>query len=205
VALTATERQRLLDALTPRGGKLGRLTLLYRAATRLAGWCGLRYGEVLAAGEDQVDEARGCLLVNRQLIYVVEAGWQAGPPKHGSTRLTVLPPCCLEDLAPVRERARRLGLRHWLDQDDGRPRHWQCPGHGWKGALLAAAQRAGLPQRVNPVVLRHTALSCWIAAGVPAAIADGWLGHRVEGLSRVGQDHYLGAWVPGTIDLATLG
>lgn len=200
VALTRDERRRLLEAMPTKTDR----QIRYRVAARLGAWCGLRPGEVLAAGEDQLREDVHGLLVDRQLSQTPGTGWAERQPKHGSTGITVCPPCVLAELEPVRARARRRGLRWWLAQDDGTPQEWQCPDHGLKLALRKAAREAEVRKTVTPQVLRATAFSCWLDAGIPAATAEAWLRHGVTGMSGVGRDHYWRGWDPDAVDVASL-
>lgn len=194
VTLTRDERTSMLDAMPRRTER----HLRYRAATMLAGWAGLRFGEVLAAGEDQLRRHATALWVDRQWVYTPGVGWVLTAPKWGSVGLVPLAPVVVEELTAVRDRARRLSLAYWLAQDDGGPQEWGSPDHGWKHALRTAAWRAGIGKTINPQMLRATAFTLWIAAGIPDAIADSWLRHSAAGkvgdpgMSRVGEVHYLG-------------
>jgi len=71
--------------------------------------------------------------------------------------------------------------------------------------LAEAAESAGLATVPTLRTLRATACSCWIRAGMPAAVADALLGHRARGMGQVGQVHYWGGADLAQMDQAWLG
>lgn len=146
----------------------------YRAFVLVAGFAGLRLGELAGLRRSRVDLLRG-------RVEVVEAAVEAGgavrfgPPKSRAGRRTV------SIAAPVR-----------IALDDHLAGHvaptagalvFPAPGGGvlrassWRQRFWMPALRAsGLePLRVHD--LRHSAISFWIAAGVDPKQVSTWAGH----------------------------
>lgn len=93
-ALTVTELTAYLEAVPER----------YRVALMLAGWCGLRSGEVRALRRRDLDLRQGVVNVERTVSRVTddEGGhrWHIGPPKtRAGVRTVAIPPHLLDVLA----------------------------------------------------------------------------------------------------------
>jgi len=155
--LTAEEVRHLADTIDPR----------YRAFVLVAGYGGLRLGELLALRWKRVDLLRRQLTVAETLTDL--AGQISfGPPKTKAAVRTVgLPTFVADELAQLASQP--------LDRDG--LVFQSAEGYAVRPGLLRrrywtpAVERAGLtPLRMHD--LRHTAISLWIAAGAnPKQIA----------------------------------
>ena len=148
--LTSDEVWRLADAIHPR----------YRAFVLLAGFGGLRLGELLGLRWDCVDLAGRRIQVSETLVDV-EAQIHFGPPKTKASVRSVPVPSfvcdALESMRPADATGRDLVFR----SPDGHPvRPALFRRRFWDPAVA----KAGLtPLRIHD--LRHTAISLWIAEG----------------------------------------
>lgn len=139
----------------------------YRAFVLLAGYGGLRLGELLGLRWRNVDLLRRNVKVVETLTDL--AGHLSfGPPKtSAAVRTIALPRFVCDELGTLAQRAANRDDLVFLSPD----------GHSCRASLLRrriwapAVDRAGLtPLRMHD--LRHTAISLWIAAGAnPKQIA----------------------------------
>ncbi len=143
--------------------------------------CGLRPGELLGLGWEDVDLDQGLLGVSRA-VSRVGGTVQLGPTKTASSRRQLRLPAAAED-ALQQHRARQLAQQELMGE------HWQDLGLVFptsRGTLLDPAnlrrslrtvtEQAGLG-RWHPHELRHSAASLLSAAGVPLEEVADVLGH----------------------------
>ncbi|MCY7364135.1 MAG: site-specific integrase [Frankiaceae bacterium] len=143
--------------------------------------CGLRPGELLGLGWDNVDVDQGLLRVSRA-VNRVGAQVQLGPTKTASSRRQLRLPAAAEN-ALRDHRARPLAQQRLMGE------HWQDLGLVFptgRGSLLDPAnlrrslrtvtEQAGLG-RWHPHELRHSVASLLSAAGVPLEEVADVLGH----------------------------
>jgi len=171
--LSREEAQRLLGAV--RGDRLEA-----RWAVGLS--LGLRQGEVLGLGWEDVDLDAATLTVRRALQRQRGAGLVFTQPKTARSRRTISLPAPLVALLRT-HRTRQLEERlaagtMWLDHDlvfasvTGRPVDARADWHAFKAVLT----RAGL-RDVRLHDLRHTAASLLLLQGVSARVVMEILGH----------------------------
>jgi len=157
-------------------------------AVEVLAFTGLRRGELLGLAWADLDGTR--LTIRRQLVRLDNRRYGLSEPKTASSwRTIVLPGRALDALG--RQRARQTADREragadWQDRDGlifttplGTPVHPVAFG----STFAAIATRAGL-SGVTPHVLRHTAASAILAAGVPPRDAAEALGHSPAVLMR---------------------
>lgn len=141
---------------------------------RLAAYCGLRAGEVLALRRRSVDLERCVVVVDRSVVSV-SGRLVLGPTKTGRTRAVPVPAALADQL--VEHLGSRVGREPdalvFTSEAGGLVDH----GAWYKAHLKPAAARAGLPARLRYHDLRHTYASLLIAQGAhPRAIMER-LGH----------------------------
>ena len=172
--LSAPDVRRLLDGT--RDDEFG-------AIYALAVSTGLRLGELLGLGWQDVDLAAGTLTVRQSLARTADDTWALGEPKSARSRRTIpLPSTAADALRRQRDRqdaAREAAGSAWQDRDGlvftdavGRPLHPEHVSYTFQRARAAA----GLP-RVRFHDLRHSAATLMLAEGVPLAVISEWLGH----------------------------
>ena len=145
--LTADEVWRLADEIDPR----------YRSFVLLAGYGGLRLGEMLGLRWSRVNVLRREVEV-RETLTDVRGHLALGPPKtKAAIRTIAVPAFVTDELAP------RAGARDGLvfTSPDGQPIRASLFRRRFWNPAVARADVA--PCRIHD--LRHTAVSLWIAAG----------------------------------------
>lgn len=143
---------------------------------------GLRLGELLGLGWDDVDLEGGSLTVRRSLSRAYAGGYELAETKTSRSRRTVMLPALATD-ALRRHKARQAAVRlaagaTWQDRAGlvftdavGRPLQPRTVSK----AFRVTADRLGLAVRLND--LRHTAASLLLAEGVPLKLVSEMLGH----------------------------
>ena len=169
--LSIPELEAVAGAINPR----------YRAWVLVAGYGGLRWGEMQALRAEHVDG---------NAITVVEQLDGASLKTKGSQRRVVLPPSIGAELAA--HMATYPG-RLVFTNNSGRPiNHPSFSGNHWKPALV----KAGVDPQTRIHDLRHTAVAIMIQAGAhPKMVAD-MMGHSTIVLTM---DRY-GHWFPAMHD-----
>lgn len=155
VALTREQLVSLVAACAP----------VYRGAIALAGWCGLRYGEIAALTVGDVDLDAGTVTVSKAVKRAPNGAMVLGPPKsQAGYRTLSIPAACLEVLAEnprLYERGGTLALPSLYGS--------YLKDSTLRRVLNEAAAKVGLP-RLRFHDLRHTALTLYGQAG--ATLAD---------------------------------
>jgi len=160
--LTSDEVWKVAEAIDPR----------YRSFVLLAGFAGLRLGELLGLRWSCIDVERRRVRVSETLVDI-EAKIHFGPPKtKASLRSVPVPSFVCEELEASA-----------TDDLGGRDLVFRSPdGHPIRPALFRrrfwdpAVARAGLaPLRIHD--LRHTAVSLWIADGAHPKQVAALAGH----------------------------
>jgi integrase len=167
----------------------------------------LRKGEIQGLGPEHVHAAQGLLSIERQLLYLPAelGGVQERRPKDNSSRVIPAPVCVLEELLPLVQQAARAGWRFVLARpESGHPPRWKDPRSGLWRWLVAGQHVAGVDPLISIHGMRRTAYTLWIEAGVPPAIADAWLGHKLRGASQIGWTNYWSGGHPEGIDQTIL-
>ena len=148
----------------------------------VAATTGLRLGEVLGLGWDDVDLSARKLVVRRSLARAYGGGYELAEPKTSRSRRTVMLPTSAID-ALRRQKARQAEARlaaggAWQDRAGlvftdaiGRPMQPRTVGKAWR----TTSDRLGLDVRLHD--LRHTAASLMLGAGVPLKVVSEALGH----------------------------
>lgn len=160
-ALTADEIRRLLIAAEAEARSGDRLAIMLHFAIVTLFATGLRVGELTAVHVGDVDASEGTIVVrgkgNRERkVYL--------PPGHALRTLA----------AYLRARKKmRPDHDHLLLKGDRNPETAQ----GLRRALVALAERASIERRVTPHMLRHTAATQLIEAGVDIRFVQKLLGH----------------------------
>lgn len=160
-ALTVDEIRRLLIAAEAEARSGGHLAILLHFAIVTLFATGLRVGELTAVHLGDVDASEGTIVVrgkgNRERkVYL--------PPGHALRTL----------VAYLRARKKmRPDHDHLLLKGDRNPETAQ----GLRRALVALAERASIERRVTPHMLRHTAATQLIEAGVDIRFVQKLLGH----------------------------
>ncbi len=157
---------------------------------------GMREGELLALGRDDVDLENGSLLVRANLV-ATKAGILREEVKTGTSRRRIaLPSIAVEALHHHRTRqaCERLRLGEaWQDLNVVFPNTvgGYYDAHNWRAAwFYPLLQRAGLP-RIRPHDLRHTAATLLLARGVPVKVVSEMLGHANVGITLSIYGHVL--------------
>ena len=152
--LQGGEMAKLADCALSQGGMAGVATTLLFAT-------GIRVGELVAARLDDLDLARGSMRV---------------VGKGDRERQVFLPRGRAGELVAryVQDRRSRLTRDAALvGLNDG-----QASAAAIRGAVRSLASRAGIERAVTPHVLRHTAATCLLEAGVDVRFVQRLLGHR---------------------------
>jgi integrase len=181
--LSAPDVRRLLDAT--RDDEYGPIYAL-------AASTGLRLGELLGLGWQDVDLTAGTLTVRRSLARTVDGGWALGEPKSARSRRIIPLPRIATD-ALHRQRARQDAAREavgtaWQDGGNqfvftdavGRP----LLGPRVSYAFGRARAAAGLPP-VRFHDLRHSAATLLIAEGTPLIVVSELLGHSSTAITSL--------------------
>lgn len=178
LALDVTQARALLAATA--GERLGAVFVVAITA-------GLRRGELLGLRWQDVDLERGRLTVTQQHQYRTGAGWQAEPPKAGSSGVIPLLPLTVAVLAAHRDRqaadrARAAAWRRpWVEHGlvfpgrYGQPLSESAYRLAWR-RLLVAAGLTGLGLR--PHDLRHVYATLLAALGADLPTQMALLRHR---------------------------
>lgn len=156
-SLRAEEVWRLADAIDSR----------YRPFVLLAGFSGLRLGEMLALRWQNVDLDEGRVSV-RETLTELAGHFSFGPPKtRNAVRSVSIPPFVADAVASVRPESSKPADLVFVSPLGGPVRATLFRRRVWQPAV----REAGLaPLRIHD--LRHTAISLWIAAGAhPKQIA----------------------------------
>lgn len=176
--LDPTQARRILD--TARGTRM-------EARWWVALTLGLRQGEALGLGWDDVDLERGTIRVRRALQREKGRGLVMVDPKsRAGYRVIPMLPECVEVMRRhhaqwLSEKA-EAGSSWWehtpdewrlvFTQRSGRPVDSSPDSAAWHRLL----DEAGVP-RVRLHDARHTAITLWLLAGVPLHTAKRWAGH----------------------------
>lgn len=173
--VTLPRVRRAAQALTiPTTGQVGALLRAvdptFRAGVALAGFGGLRLGEVCGVQLGDINFLGRTLHVARQIQRVPGGRVDVRAPKHGGERAVYLP----DDLVTIlAEHVRRVGPDPWLFATaDGRPFHQDDAGHLWE----RARHRAGV-SGVRFHDLRHFYASGLIHSGCDVVTVQRALGH----------------------------
>jgi len=160
-ALTVDEIRRLLVSAETEARLGGHSAILLHSAVITLFATGLRVGELVAVRLGDIDSVEGTILVrgkgNRERkVYL--------PPGHALKTLN----------SYLRVRKKMQPEHDWLlVKSDGFPETAQ----GVRRALIALAERASIVRRVTPHMLRHTAATQLIEAGVDIRFVQKLLGH----------------------------
>jgi len=137
-----------------------------RMAFALAGFAGLRMGEVRALRWSDVELQRGCLVVRRSRFRSIEA-----PPKSGHERAIPLAPF-LADLLAMERASPSSPSALVTSESSGRP--WGA--QALRIALHRAQERAGAG-RWTFHALRHYFVTTLFRVGTPAHVVQRLAGH----------------------------
>lgn len=148
--LTPLELSKLADAIDPR----------YRGFVILAGYSGLRLGELLALRWGHIDLDHRHVEV-RETLSAVSGQISFGPPKtRAAIRTVTIPGFVIDELVKPTERSTDAGQLVFTSPEGHPVRPTLFRRRFWKPAVDAAGLA---PLRIHD--LRHTAVALWIAAG----------------------------------------
>lgn len=155
----------LADAITPR----------YRCAVLLAGFCGLRVGELAGLERAHVDLLHGTVRVEQQEQRLAGGRLELGPPKTAAgVRTIALPPPLLPELEEHLARYAAPGPAGRLfTGEKGASLHKQ----GLHGKWTRARDAVGMPDGFRFHDLRHTAATLTAAEGASTAELMARMGH----------------------------
>jgi integrase len=163
----------------------------------VAAYTGLRQGELLALRWEDVDLARGVVVVRRTAQRVPRQGWVFGPPKTGRERAVPLAP-------RTREVLRALWVRERAAGQEPAGLIWRSPSgdpltpQRLREIFVATAQAAGLP-RLRFHDLRHTTATLCLQAGVPLRVVAELLGHTNPAMTAAVYTHVPSALVEAAV------
>lgn len=153
---------------------------------------GLRASEIFAIGKDDIvflgRERERRIKVRRQ-VAIVDGVMVFKPPKRRKTRDVPLPDSLgrrlaarMDAVAPVavtlpweKPGGKPHTAKLLFTRADGRPHHRQSFSYRWQRTRKAAGAPADRENGMH--VLRHTAASVWLGAGVDVVKVAAWLGH----------------------------
>ncbi len=164
-----------------------------RLMVLVLGYTGLRWGEMAALRVEDLDQGRGRILVQRNVV-IVKGQTIEGSPKTHARRAVPVPPSVLTDLVAAVEGRSPADLLFpapqggFLRQENERRRWWN-----------AAAREAGVAGLV-PHELRHTAASLAIAAGADVIAVARMLGHASPAMTL---NRYGHLWDGGLDEVAS--
>ncbi|MGW5487439.1 tyrosine-type recombinase/integrase [Streptosporangium sandarakinum] len=176
----------------------------YAAMAYLGAGCAHRQGELFGVAVDDVDFLGRAVRVVRQ-VRIIDSQLVFSPPKRGKTRSVPLPESvALRLSAHIRQHPPVEVTLPWRTPD-GEPRtaallfagprggalHRNTFNHTWRLALESAgivpAPAVGERRKPHPEhgchVLRHTAASAWLGAGVDIRTVAEYLGHSDPGFT----------------------
>lgn len=169
----------------------------YEALIAVMVLLGLRIGEALGLGWDQLDLARGELHVRRNLTRAGNATAVSTPKTAHCVRTLTLDPTLVACLRrwKANQAAERIASPVWFASHDYPATFTDEAGrvltHGAvRAALDRYAAAAGLPH-VNPHMLRHSAGSIALDAGVPIPEVSRMLGHANPAITMEVYAHVL--------------
>ena len=149
---------------------------VYRDAVRLLAACGMRWGEMAGLRAEDVDLQAQTITIRRTVSHVSTGIDPVRRPKTGRTRVIALPTAVL----PMMEERVAANPDGWLFPSPRDNTFIGTPGAGlWFGAAVDAARKEdpSIPEGFHPHSLRHTAVSRWLAAGVPMTTVAEQVGH----------------------------
>jgi len=170
-SLTVDQLKRLADAMPER----------LRAAVLLAGYCGLRYGELTELRRRDLDLTAGTMKVSRGVVKVT-GGYVVGDTKTSAgVRPIHIPP----HLIPV---LRQHVTKHAAWGQDGlifpAPNGGHLHSSSFARAFTKAADTIGRPD-ATPHTLRHTSVSLAHEAGATFATNKARHGHTSDAMSQL--------------------
>ncbi|TMR95580.1 tyrosine-type recombinase/integrase [Nonomuraea basaltis] len=187
----------------------------YRAMPFLGAGCGHRQGELLGVGLEDIDFLGREIHVRRQ-VRLVGGRLVFSPPKRGKTRTIPLPASValrlsahIAEYPPVevtlpwvergKAKAELVTVPLLFVSSRGQAIHRSTYNTMWRGALEPAGivpptqegqRRKSYPEHMCHV-LRHTAASAWLAAGVDIRTVAEFLGHSDPGFTLRIYTHFL--------------
>ncbi|QKV97752.1 tyrosine-type recombinase/integrase [Streptomyces sp. NA02950] len=145
----------------------------YRLLVLTLGYCGIRWGEAIAAKGRRLNvDTRRLRIV--QAYSDVKGKLELGPVKTHEKRSVPLPRSFAEELRPIGDAAGADGLLYTAPE--GGPLRYS----NFRGRIFdPAVKAAGLTELgITPHKLRHTAASLAIAAGADVKVVQLMLGHK---------------------------
>ncbi len=172
----STERPAERSVLNPRqlGELAGAIEDRYRAMVLLAGWCGLRIGELLALTRRDIDLVNGTIRIDKSAAELRSGERVVGPPKTAAGRRTVsMPPHILPAIAEHLDRFAGQSEDNVIFLGPfGGPLRRASFYTEWQRAL----KRAGI-EPLHFHDLRHTGATLAAAAGASTRELMNRLGH----------------------------
>ena len=174
----------------------------YEAMVYLGAGCGHRQGELFGVALDDIDFLGRVVHVRRQ-VRIIDGTLVFSLPKMGKTRSVPLPDAVGMRLSEhIRQYPPVPVTLPWRTRD-GQPHTaellFTTPGGGalnrnsfnrmWRSARAAAGVPAGRENGMH--VLRHTAASAWLSAGVDVRTVAEYLGHKDPGFTLKVYSHLM--------------
>ena len=167
-----TQEEVFLICSTPHRFQLAALIMLY---------CGLRRGEVLALGADDIDTAAGTITVSKAVRFDGNHAVLTMPKTKAGLRIVPI-------LKPLRSHLNSIsGLV--APSASGAVMTAVAFKRAWDSYLHALSRAAGHPVRFRPHDLRHTYCTMLRDAGIDMHQAMLWLGHSDEKMILRVYDH----------------
>ena len=167
-----TQEEVFLICSTPHRFQLAALIMLY---------CGLRRGEVLALGADDIDTSAGTITVSKAVRFDGNHAVLTTPKTQAGLRTVPI-------LKPLRSHLNSIsGLV--APSASGKLMTDTAFKRAWDSYLLALSRAAGHPVRFRPHDLRHTYCTMLRDAGIDMHQAMIWLGHSDEKMILRVYDH----------------
>ena len=168
---------------------------VYKDAIRLLAACGMRWGEMAGLRAEDVDLQAQTITIRRTVSHIGPGTNPVRRPKTGKIRVIALPDRVVDMMA------RRVSdyPEGWLFPSPRSGSYLSTPGaKAWFGAAVAAARKIDptIPEGFHPHSLRHTAVSRWIAEGVPITTIAAQVGHASITTTQQIYSHVM----PGAID-----
>ena len=149
-----------------------------RAVILTLGFCGLRWGELVALRVEDVDVARSRLLVRHSVVRT-KHGFIEGLPKTHERREVPVPPFVMDVLLGECVGKDAGDLLFTGESAGGRLGEVSRNGRNWYARAVAVS---GVPS-LTPHDLRHTAASIAISSGANVKVVQRMLGHATASMT----------------------
>ena len=168
---------------------------VYKDSVRLLAACGMRWGEMAGLRASDVDLDGHTITIRRTVSHVTAGLDPVRRPKTGKTRVVAIPNS-IYDMVSQRVQDHPSG---WLFPSPRNGSFLSTPGASeWFGSAVNSARKIdpSIPEGFHPHSLRHTAVSRWLAAGIPLTTVAEQVGHSSIATTQEVYAHIM----PGALD-----